>query len=545
MKRSPDDSRCPLERKIGEGVPALWFLIAVLWGVVYLLTPFQVDDLQFLGTYRAHNGMSDSFSIAGWWDYIREIRQCDSARVSNVLAIPAMIWAPWNLIFPWLTGMLTATMIWMASRYALGRSLDWRGFGLIWLLIAVFLPWRNFILTVTYSLNYVYPSVLTMFVVWLIMGTDRWNWRFLVGLPLVIVAGWWHEGFAATALCGLGTVMLIRKGRMPLQWWILCLVYGFTVIALVSSPLVVGRMAHESTDPGRWIKLSFAFDALTAIGMVLSILGALTFRAGRRRLGELCAGWKFPLWTVVALSGTCLAFLFTYTPRVCFWPSLAAIIVLGMIWRPIWTRLGPTFRTAVGIVTVLLCTANLLYVIYWQARYDRQYREIMSELDESSTGTVFYDVIPITALPKLTLYYPSKEMWVTQFHFRSLSAARGNLQVAVVPVSLRDATPGNTVRLNGNIPAYTTGDAVFIDAGKVSFLRLDPGLTTFPESIPDCELELADGRRVREPQGLYEYYFNTAGDTLLYFYSQSVPSSEIRGIRLSPENMKVYELPKP
>ncbi len=531
--------RCPFGRLVGPGVPAVALLVAILWGVLFFLTPVQVDDQMFVSVYRSHNGMSDTPSLSAWWQYALELRVNDTSRISNLLAIPSMLWSPWKYIFPWLTGLMVALMIWMASRYAFGRHLDWASFGVVWLLVAFFLPWRNFLVTVTYSLNYVYPAVLTMFLVWLIMGTDRWNWRFWVGIPLVLLAGWWHEGFAATALCGLGFVMLLRRGRMPVQWWILCLIYGVTVLVLVSSPLVRGRIEREVTDSGGWLKLSFLYDVLMVGALGASMVGALLFSAGRRHLLALFKGWKFPVFFTIAVTGTFLAFLFSYTPRVCFWPSLASIIALGMLWCPLWVRVDWRLRFACGGVAIILCVVHLLFVINWQTKYWHQNRDILSLLERSERSTVYYDIISPWSLPKLTLNYPSKSMWVSEYNYETLSAMRDYPLVAVVPSSLRDATPDNAKRLRGNVPAFSTGDALFVDSRRVPFLDIRGAKAAYIPVFPDCRLTLADGSEVLDSDALVLYYVNQPGDTLLYIRPYEIDPALVTGIDLSPENLQV------
>lgn len=539
MKEKIHRGVCPLSRRLGEGTPALCLLIAVLWGVLYYLTPFQVDDLAFIGSYRELNSMSDSFSLKAWWDFVCEIRVGDSARVGNILMIPSALWTPWKWLFPWLTGLMTAAMIYMAARYAFGRSLDWTSLGLVWILTAVFLPWRNFIVTNTYSLNYVYPSVLTLGLVWLIMNVRGWGWRFWVTLLLAVAAGWWHEGFAATALCGLGLVMLLRRGRMSVQWWIICLAYGITLLILVSSPLVVGRMAYESTDPGRWIHPGFAYDSLMAVTLLFSVLGFLFTRRGRRRLGGLFGEWKFPLFLTVSVCGTLLAFIFTYTPRVCFWPSLASIIALGILWRSVWLSFSVRIRSVVGIGAILVAVLHLVHVIDWQSRYYQQDKLLNEMIEASPTGTVFYDLIPTQGLPKTTLYYPSKEMWFTLFHYHCLSLSQGGRQIAVVPRSLENARPADSLRIESNLPVYSTGDAIFIDSQSVPWLKLGSDSLRYIARIPETDFKLRDGREIRFPASLFLYYFNQAGDTLLYLYPYDIEPREVTGVNLSRNNVLI------
>ena len=537
--------RCPIQKRVGTDILAVSILTAILWGVLYFLTPNLVEGLSFVGSYRACNGMSDSPSLSALWKFICDIREGDTARVSNVLSIPFMLWSPWKWIFPWLSGLLTSLMIWMGARYAFGRALDWTSYAVVWFLVDFFLPWRNLLLTPVYCLNYLYPAVLTLFLVRYIMLTNRWNLRFWLGIPLVMLAGWWHEGFAATALCGLGFVMLLRRGRMPLQWWILCVIYGLTVILLVSAPHVMGRIADETSTTGRWFHPGLVVDAFMVFCLLLSMGCALFFKTGRRHLATLFRGWQFPLFFTIAVTGISLAFLFVYTPRVCFWPSLAAIIALGLLWRPLWTRSGSWFRFSAGLIAIIVCTLQLIVAIEWQAKFYNQYEEANVLLDASPTGTIFYDVIPTSALPKTTLYYPTKEIWASDLNLWALSFAKGDRQIAVVPRSLRDARPGDSSALSGNVPVYTAGNALFIDPRNVPALRLPPDIVRYINVVADCSLTFDDGTTIAPTPAMLIYYVNAPGDTLLYLYPCEIDidrADRVREVNVPLDNIIVHEI---
>lgn len=535
-------------KKITAGQNSVWVmsigvLIAFLWGWMFYLTPCQVDDLMFQGTYREYNSGSDSFSINAWVDFVREIRQLDTSRIGNILMIPSTLWSPWKEIFPWLTGGMVAMMLWLSARFGMGRrNVGVTAMCLMWLAATLFLPWRNYLVTVTYSLNYVYAAVLTLVIIRLLLNVRDWGWRFWVCLGCCAAAGWWHEGFAATTLCGMGVVMLLRRGRMPVQWWICCLTYGIIMLILVSSPLVVGRIEQETGSSGAWRSAAFAFDSLTTAAMLaVTLLAALSAR-GRRYLSGLLAEGYFPVFVVISLTGLLLAVLFNYTPRVCFWPSLGAIIALMMLARPVIDRMGKKWGMIFSGATIILLTAHMGVCIFWQQRYHEQNREITEAIAKSPRGTIYYDIIKPSECPRYTLYFPSKVCWTVLFQYVSLSEATGLGEVAVVPTELRTASPADAEKVESNLPLYRAGESIFVDPTDIPSLRPNEGMACYHISPIICDVTLTDGSTASFISALPLYYTNEAGERLMYLYLNGMDARQVSRIMVDvTEPLQIFE----
>lgn len=573
MKSGPiDTSRGPKPTIFPSGLSAATLLlIAILFGVLYYLTPYQLDDWMFMGAYRNHNGGSDSFSLSSWIAACAEIRANDNGRLSNILSPVSTLWSPWKELFPWLTGLAVGAIVWSVSRIGFGRRVEWSGVGVTWLLIALFLPWRDALLVRDFALNYVWAAAVTFVALWLLLTVRGWNLRFFLSIPVIVAAGWWHEGFVVPTLCGLGVVALIRRFRMSPQWWTLVVLYAVAGALMTLSPGMLNRASKEIGGHSNPLGLRYLVDIFPLALLVASTVMAMLFRKGRARLLALVRGEDlssegsqtrttipfFPLFFTVSVAGAIISLLANYTPRVCFWSSLCALTALLILYRPLWRALPKLWRGVVGALCVCLCVLHLLFAISWQSRYHREAEQVLAELERSETGTVFIDVIPKRALSPLTLYYPSRLMWLTPFNLLSMGYAQGDRNLAVVPADLAtlpplpvaDSVPAPSLT---PVPALLVDDRAEVQDGRApqpfalyrycGHLVARPPKTLFPpEGEPlylnapsRADVTLAGGTVARDVLTPLFFFSSTRGDTLLYIATPDVDADRIESLIISP-----------
>lgn len=522
-----------LRRPVGSGLYPVLLLIALLWGTVYMLTPFQLDDWQFMGVYRDLNGGSDDFSLRAWFGYMSELRDNDNARLGNFLSPFSTIWRPWSSLFPWITGTLVSFIIWMASRLGFGSRSGWETVAVVWLLIALFLPWRDSLLVRDYALNYVWGAAVTLPAVGLIMALRSGARYFVVALAMAVVAGVWHEGFAVPSLCGLGVVALIRGFRMGWRWWLAVVVYGFSCLVMVLSPGMLGRASRELSGGGNPLTLHYIVDIFPLILSLGSVAVLLLFRAGRRLLGDLFAGWILPLFLTSAIVAGSLPLFVGYTPRVCFWSSLCSLIILVRLWSPLWFRLSSRLRIFAAALAIIICSAHLAFVISWQSRFHEESERVVAAIAESPTGTVFIDMIPKNAVPPATLLYPSRLMWVTPFNLLSMGHALSNRNIAVVPESLREALPDGSLRVDSGLELYRTPDGKALYAVPAPEMFPRAGNPLYFGSPLRAEVVLDDGTSLPAVDLPLFFYTSERGDTLLWIASPDIDPSRIKSLNLT------------
>lgn len=136
---------------------ALLALMALLYYLMFLFTPLQVDDLMFAQEYMAVNNGSPEFSLHGFRDYILFIHDQINGRLPN------MVCAIWVLHLHHAVGsmLLAMTTVWMftaMNRLAAGR-LSLTALSFAWVIGAVLLPWRSGMFITDIALNYIPVSL--------------------------------------------------------------------------------------------------------------------------------------------------------------------------------------------------------------------------------------------------------------------------------------------------------------------------------------------------------------------------------------------------
>ena len=66
-----------MNEKISIQLMLILFTIAVIYFFFSLFTPYVLDDLCFMNTYRIHNAGSESFSLSALCSFANEVRNID------------------------------------------------------------------------------------------------------------------------------------------------------------------------------------------------------------------------------------------------------------------------------------------------------------------------------------------------------------------------------------------------------------------------------------------------------------------------------------
>ena len=417
-------------------------VMAVLYSVQSYLSPLCLDDWGFMGVWR-DDIAADGFSFAAWRDYFNYIRGFDNGRIANALSPFSTLFSPWKELFPVATGVFLTLSAVLLQRFAAEGRYRPSALILTWALMIVFLPWNDTIFARDYSLNYIWAAAITLVFLFFLKRACRNRRWLLPALFMAIIAGGWHEGFAVPTLFGLGCLMLVRRFRLPVSVYIITAVYLGATLLFMLSPGLINRFYTSVSGPASHYLLKRPLLIIVADILLMGVLAVAHIwrrRPLKKLFKELCS---VPLIVSagILISGYALGFLTVNTFRSFFWPDMAAICIALILLRNI-LRLLPVkalyLRTGAAALLVL-CVLQAISAIVWQKRYRQETDEIMALLDESATGTVFYDIRMPEKPPFYTFGMPVSAIWFNHYHYSLLWSYYMTPVIGVVPTSQRNA----------------------------------------------------------------------------------------------------------
>lgn len=497
-------------------------VIMLLFALMSAFTPHILDDYFFTNLYLEYSGNDSGFDFDGWLGYIGELRQNDNSRISNMLLPFATVIVPWKLIFPAVSAFLWTLCVWMVVRIC-GFNRRFVPTALLWFVLTFFLPWRNNLYVADYVLNYIFSAAVTLVALWLIMRSRRHlpAWLMLVSVPVIILAGGWHEGFAVPVLCGLGVVAAMRRFRMSGRWYTLCIIYTISTAAFGVSPGMISRFTREysASAPTDLLKMNIdlALPYLTFFSAGIIVI----VRPLRRRFADVLVNPWFVIFLTAAFVGTVISMCLEHTPRTAFWPtfcSASALFLLTKQWLE--SNAGRRWMLAAGIAASLSCCAVLVNALWWQVRIWHEFNDITELMKRDKV--VYYDMTMPETVPVTTLYIPTRSTWVTPYVTRCYDQFNGSTGHNVVPTALRAADIHSDKLIGGNLQARLCGNALWMPLGP---------LTLHDENYFD--VTLYDGTVIRKRPGFAARFKMADGDSALYIKPYNVDSRQVSSISLS------------
>lgn len=471
-------------------MPALMFSI---FAVIFYNVPLALDDYIFRWEYLRANGGRETFNLGALLEYGSVIRQNDNGRIANLMAPLSSTIPISKTIFPFITAAMLTTILLLTARMAMpGRWRSVLALSSTWIMLLVWLPWHDSIMVADYSLNYIYSSAITLAFISALLYCNREGWtplRLLSMIPFAILAGGWHEGFSISTCSGLLALTFLRPanarqltGKFGWQWWTLGCIYGFATLAFALSPGMLHRADRELGgiiyQSGLKTFIIYLLPSLTAAFIILQALRA----KGRVLLQEMWQRPAFIIFTVTAAVAMIFSFIFIASPRVVFWPNLCCVIIWLMLlqrWYLSWTI--PTQLLASQVLAAILlalCVLQGCLTATWQIKYAHESEEILTQLEQSDTGSIFHDVIPTEALPLATLYMPPRSIWITPFHLFTLRHCIDKPFCAVMPESLRDVSLSKSIPLKGSLRAARYGQELIAPySGRYAYETFDTSVT--------------------------------------------------------------------
>lgn len=505
----------------------LLIFIAALYALMSYWTPVGLDDWMFMGEW--HNLTTDnSFSFSKLYNFWLTIREVDNGRLSNTLVPVFLIYSPFKEIFPIITGLFVALIIWLVSRLAFNKSGAPFFTLLVWTTVILLLPWRNNLFVADYSINYLWTAGITLVFMSIVMRRENLGWTFpwfITAMFLALSAGLWHEGFALSTIGGFLLYSLSTKRKFSVQWWLIGCFYALVALANYLCPGMLTRTRNElaALGPGfSWAAITI--DFLPVLLLIILFVGLLLFPAGRRKITECSRNPWFFITPGIVITGSLLSILFVHQPRSAFWPDLMAIVMLFILTESLWVRIYKSFYKYFFLL-LLLCIAGVTMgsALVEQYAYHREAKVILDKMSQSNSGSIYYDLKTPSKNTILALKMPSHSLWVTPYTYKALRNFNHKRFPAVVPAFLGDKNWRDFLTpLALNSEWNGAGD------GFISQYELPDE----PE-VATLSVILNSGEEV-EAAGMLLPYLSPDGTPLVYLKIYGIPSDKIKGFRILP-----------
>ena len=371
-------------------------ITALLVGVLYFIAVPVADDYWFMTPRGKAVNFADTFAL------IRDRLATDQMRLPNQL-LPLLL----NHMARWLQALLVAllTLLTLIGGVRLASRGDAPTRGYVWAaLFMLCLPWYDYLLALSYMLNYVLTSCLILWTIWIFcrrleepMGGAASG----AVIFLALLAGWSHEAFSVPLFGGLLLWMLMesrhasrmrfytRGRRRSLDepfavrvGMLVAIAAGILIIAF--SPSIWSRASEGAGLIASMPLWEFAMQ----LGPSLLLLFVMLIMVAIRAIGRDISRETLAL-AAMSLAAETIALLFYSGPRTTWAAELFAITAIAQTSPEIK---GVRSSAAAAAVCWAVVIGNLVAAIISQRQLSAETREVISRYEASPGGTIFYDI---------------------------------------------------------------------------------------------------------------------------------------------------------
>lgn len=359
-----------------------------LFGILYYVAVPAVDDLWFSMPVDVQDTVGRRF--------IDAITLTSDRWQTDMLRLPNQMVAVLLMICPrWSVGLLVSLLCIGAiegGRRIIGSDVaDCTTYAWIFC-FWICLPWYDYMLSLSYILNYVLPSALALWTLYLFQNIDKNNivgGKLLYAIVLAFLAGWAHECFAVPLAAGMGTYILsclcCRQNISKKQFGMfVSLCIGIFVI--LCSPILATRASEGGSKVSGmplWEMLIQLGPSVLAVSVVLIVCLTVWFRHK-----------KLPLvlteFISICLVAELIAFVFYNGPRTTWAAVLYSMVAVFVGLRTV--RLRKWMTVGIAVLSITGVTFNLGASIEAQTGLSMEIKEITEKYHASSNGEVYYDV---------------------------------------------------------------------------------------------------------------------------------------------------------
>ncbi len=448
-------------------------LTAIAFAVMFIVMPHCIDDywyMQYITLHKLHGG--EGFPWAGMVDTIRWHYNYDNFRFGNCL-FTVMIGLPHTLVAGMTSVIVLVNLVLMSGLARCRRSVA----GTVWLcfLFAVLLPWREFMVSLCYQFNYIWPAMLALLALRLFFSAKDCSPGAM--LLLGFFTGWWHEGVSVPLALMLGLSLLWRPGRYFTPGRVALLAGMFAGIALLmSAPPFFDRVNREESlfDVALWVRC-LRLEPLT---LCFWIVYAAMFARRRSRKAALST------FLVASFAATVIALglhLSTHSgSRAGWFGQIISIICIVRCLPLVCVCRGRVAVVAARCATSavgLFLAAHLVAADVMTFRVRAEIEAGLEAWKRSPDGVFFVDYTDETEAPALALEKPTYRFFTDAWCLRRYPYFWGDSRPFMpVPAELAEATSEAGTPVPGHKGLRKLKSTYFISADDFECSRPKDGV---------------------------------------------------------------------
>lgn len=458
---------------------ALLIIVAAIYAVFSFYVPYMYDDLSFINTYKSHDSGNSGFSLQALIDFSKEVRANDNGRLANVLSPVATLFTP-KWLFAVITGLVVSLSFGLIIHIAgIKKKNRAPAFVILWISSLVFLPWRNAIMVNDYLLNYVYSSLAILLFIYLFSVTTRkvlsLFWLF-ISMLVAIIAGWFHEGFSVPLACSVALFLLGGKLKFSRQTWILAIFFFLSSVWVVTSPGIISRAGNVVNGRSLTESVTFFVSCMPAFLILCGFFFTSWFLPSLREYTRKLMQKPEFFLSVFASFFSMIVILVVKADSRASWPVELYSLIAIFSYFPFFFPGG--FNKNMNIAAGVLAIIGVLFfinVIRFQRLLYIQDKEIISLMESSKTGTIFYDLTDPNKKRLETFFLPVSNQWVTSFQYIALNSRYDDKSdknvkyYAVVPAALKDYRPSKSLSMKGNAGISSFNNILVAPASEFSY----------------------------------------------------------------------------
>lgn len=429
------------------------FVFTLIHIVIYVLMPYTCDDYWYMTPLRDYCMEIDlSFPADDLWECWTYHFYNDNIRLANIvftffLLIP-------KIIPSIISGLFVGVMLWLAAKVSGINGRNPLLMVILAFLLSFMLPWYEQMFTLCFAFNYIWASVLALWLVYIFFYKEN-HFGVVVSFLLGFIMGAWHEGFSVPLLVGFVTYMILRhhllnRSRIAIM---LGLVVG--LLWLASAPGLQANVGYNTMA----LHLSTILSKLMLYHTPLVILLLSIFIAAiKKNSRKLLFDSVFIAYIVICFIGVALNLITNVGVRTGWMGYLFAIIATLYLWKNMKElRYGcgkPLLKRGSIIAIVLFLLVHYGVVIYYSIVVKQELEYVLSQYHKSSDGQVFADVTYDYQVLPLAWKKPYFENFTYNWAMYWKSKYYNDAQkwMRVIPTCLSNAENLNATKVMGDNP---------------------------------------------------------------------------------------------
>lgn len=369
--------------------------VSLLFVAIFAFTPYAFDDYNYA---VGAAGLSPSVSRAAVvWDSCVYHWLTDTGRFCNLLNVFFL-----GLFPKWVFSVLSGCFVWLSLMLMPRIARIGQGAWQSWLLLAAYvfvLPWFDFMFTVVFAINYLWPSALVLAYLYCLF--DRryccGRGKFALWCLLAFFTGWMHEGFSVPVIAGLCAAYLYER-RVPggrELMLVTAFVAGAAMIAVAPSFWL--RVGKNLTLFNRFSYIELILNGIVFNGVyityVLALFYVLSIGAIRRRVFSTGSSRVLTVFIFVSTAVASIIYYKYYTgPRMAWYGTQFGMTGLAVICSTCSCR--RVFNLIVGWFVAVAVFTHLVMAVVKQIPLYQENERITELYLDSPDGCVYFDATP-------------------------------------------------------------------------------------------------------------------------------------------------------